>query len=121
MTLTSLTSRTDRPTVTLDPNGAYLTFLNTFKVAPDKADLLLEALHKATEDIFRYEPGFLSVSLHISKDRSRIVNYAQWRSKEDYETMSKTPEVLAHMKRAAALAISFDPVDYELKHVVLPG
>ncbi len=109
------------PTVTLDPKGDYLTFINTFKVEPDKADQLLEALRKATEDLFRHEPGFLSVSLHMSMDRSRIVNYAQWRSKQDYETMSRKPEVQAHMKGAAALATSFDPVDYDLKHVVLPG
>jgi hypothetical protein len=48
-----------------------------------------------------------------------VLNYAQWRSKEDYVAMSKEPEVQVHMKRAAALAISFDPVDYDLLDVVL--
>jgi hypothetical protein len=47
------------------------------------------------------------------------MNYAQWRSKEDYVAMSKHPEVQAHMKQAAGLAISFDPVDYGLRDVVL--
>ena len=121
MTIAYPTQHPDSPTVVLDPKGGYLTFINTFMVEPDRAEQLLEALHKATMDIFRHEPGFLSVSLHLSEDRSRIVNYAQWRSKEHYETMRKKPEVQAHMKGAAALAISFDPVDYELKHVVLAG
>ena len=33
--------------------------------------------------------------------------------------MSKQPEVQAHMKQAAAMAISFDPVDYDLRDVAL--
>ncbi len=61
------------------------------------------------------------MSLPISADRSWVVNYAQWRSKQGYEAMSKKPEVQAHIKGAAALALSFDPLDYELKHVVLAG
>ena len=43
----------------------------------------------------------------------------QRRSKEDYIAMSKQPEVQAHMKQAAALAISFDPVDDDLRDIVL--
>jgi len=33
--------------------------------------------------------------------------------------MSKHPEVQAHMKQTAALAISFDPVDYDLRDIAL--
>ncbi len=121
MTTSSHASQRNTATVILNPDGGYLTFINTFKVNPDNAEKLLEALNSATEKIFRHMPGFISVSLHISTDRSRVVNYAQWRSKEDYRAMSENPEVQAHMKGAAALALSFDPVDYELKHVVLPG
>jgi hypothetical protein len=47
------------------------------------------------------------------------LNYAQWRSKDDYVAMSKQPKIQVHMKQVAALAISFDPVDYDLRDVVL--
>ena len=106
---------------TLDPNGGYLTFINTFAVEPENAERLLQALKNATQEIFRHQPGFISANLHISRDRRRVLNYAQWRSKEDYIAMSKKPEIQAHMKQAAALAISFDPVDYDLRDVVLAG
>jgi hypothetical protein len=36
-----------------------------------------------------------------------------------YVAMSKQPEIQAHMKQEAALAISFDPADYDLHDVVL--
>ena len=107
------------PRTTLDPQAGYLTFINTFTVAPENAERLLQALRNATEEIFRHQPGFISANLHISRDRRRILNYAQWRSREDYLAMSKKPEIQAHMKQAAALAISFDPVDYDLCDVVL--
>jgi quinol monooxygenase YgiN len=104
---------------TLDPKDGYLTFINTFTVDPDNSELLVQALRKATEEIFRHQPGFVSANLHLSRDKRRVLNYAQWRSKEDYIAMSKKPEIQAHMKQAAALAISFDPVDYDLRDIVL--
>src|SRR5579864_5850009 len=103
----------------LDPEAGYLTFINTFAVEPENAERLLQALKNATEEIFRHQPGFISANLHMSRDRRRVLNYAQWRSKEHYVAMSKQPEVQAHMKKAAALAISFDPVDYDLRDIVL--
>jgi quinol monooxygenase YgiN len=104
---------------TLDPKDGYLTFINTFTVEPDNAERLLQALNNATEEIFRHQPGFISANLHISRDRRRVLNYAQWRCKEDYLAMSKQREIQAHMKQMAALAVSFDPVDYDLHDVVL--
>lgn len=43
-------------------------------------------------------PGFVSASIHKSLDGVRVVNYAQWRSKEDFEVMMTSPEALKHMK-----------------------
>lgn len=91
------------------------------KNEPDKAETLLEALKISTEEIFRHQPGFISVNLHVSRDGRRVLNYAQWRSKEDYQAASKVSEVQAHIKHAASLVVSFDPVDYDLRHVVSAG
>jgi predicted enzyme related to lactoylglutathione lyase/quinol monooxygenase YgiN len=118
-TITVSTAQPNMARTTLDPRDGYLSFINTFTVEPDNAERLLQALRDATEEIFRHQPGFISANLHISHDLRRVVNYAQWRSKEAYVSMSKQPEVQAHMKQAAALAISFDPVDYDLRDIVL--
>jgi hypothetical protein len=37
------------------------------------------------------------------------VNYAQWRSKGDFEAMKSNPEARPHMEAAAALA-TFEPI-----------
>ena len=62
--------------------------------------------------------GAVLSSKDISHDLRRGANFAKWRSK-DCVAISKQPEVQAHMKQAAALAISFDPVDYDLRDIVL--
>lgn len=116
--MTSSTEDNTASVSTLSPNSHYLTFINTFTVEPEKAEALLENLTNATKEVFLHQPGFISANLHLSHDRRKVVNYAQWRSKEDYEAMSQLPDVQSHMKRAAALAIGFEPVDYELHEVV---
>ncbi len=40
----------------------------------------------------RHMPGFISANLHVSADRRHIANYAQWRSRADYDAMLKNPE-----------------------------
>jgi predicted enzyme related to lactoylglutathione lyase/quinol monooxygenase YgiN len=102
---------------TLDPEAGYLTLINTFTVDPSHADELLELLQIATQERMRALPGFVSANLHISDDRRRIVNYAQWRSKKDYEAMQHDIDAKTHMSEAAKIADSYDPVFCELRYV----
>ena len=62
-------------------------------------------------------PGFMSANIHKSLDGTRVVNYAQWRSKEDFEAMRANPEAAPHMAKAAELAERFEPVLYEVVSV----
>jgi len=100
---------------TLDPASNYQVLINTFTVEPDNAEQLLAELSRATETGMRHRPGFISANLHISKDRRHIANYAQWRSQADIDAMMSDPASQHHMKAAAALATSFDPIYYQLK------
>ena len=103
---------------TLDPADHFVTFINTFAVEPNRAEELAGSLARATEEVMAGMPGFVSANLHVSEDRRRVVNYAQWRSREDYDAMSANPTAQAHMREAAALAVSYDPVFYELRHAI---
>ena len=99
---------------TLDPNDGYLTLINTFTVDPAKVDALIKILSEATEHGMRQRPGFISANLHVSLDRTRVANYAQWRSRSDLEAMMSDPAAQAHMRQAAAVATAFDPIYYDL-------
>lgn len=99
---------------TLDPDDHYVTLINTFQVKPEKAEELLDLLHHASQAMSTI-PGFVTANLHVSEDGKRVVNYAQWRSKTDLDAMYKNPEAQPHLKKAAALAESYDPVLYTLR------
>jgi quinol monooxygenase YgiN len=102
---------------TLDPKDEYAVLINTFRVAvPDRAEELLALLAAATRETMRFRPGFISANLHLSLDRKRVVNYAQWQSRADFEAMLQQPDARVHMKKAADIAASFDPVLYELRY-----
>ena len=58
-------------------------------------------------------PGFVSANIHKSADGVRVANYAQWRSREDFEAMLKNPEATAHMKPISEIA-TFDAHLYEV-------
>jgi len=81
---------------TLDPKAGYVILINTFTVEPSKAEELVSALSRATEDGMRQRPGFVLANLHVSLDKRHVTNYAQWRSQEDLETMMKDPAARAH-------------------------
>jgi heme-degrading monooxygenase HmoA len=67
--------------------------------------------------VMRKQPGFISANLHKSLDGKRIVNDAQWRSREDFEAMQKNSEAEPHMEKAAEIAERFEPVLYTVAHV----
>lgn len=99
----------------LDPSDGHAVLINTFIVHPEKAEELVKVLAEATATM-RNMTGFVSANLHVSRDRTRVVNYAQWRSDADFKAMLGNAEAQPHMKAAADLAESFDPTVYELKY-----
>ncbi len=56
---------------TLDPTAGYVTIINTYAVAPERAEALLELLVLATQETLRYVPGFISANFHINLDERR--------------------------------------------------
>ena len=103
-----MTSITPAPTLTL---------INTFTVAPEHQAELIRLLDAATESVMKRQPGFISANIHRSLDGKRVVNYAQWRSKADFEAMQKNPEAGRHMQAAGQMAEKFEPVLYEVASV----
>ncbi len=98
-------------------NRALLVLINTFTVTPDRADELVALLAEATNLVMRHRPGFIAIKLHVSLDRTRVVNYAQWRSKADFDAMLADPKAREHMGKAAELAEGFEPILYTVAHV----
>src|SRR6476661_4636676 len=88
--------------------------INTFAVAPGRQQELLDMLADVTDKVMRDVPGFISANFHKSLDGKRVVNYAQWQTKADFEAMTKNPLAQEHMAKAGKITESFEPVGYEL-------
>jgi quinol monooxygenase YgiN len=102
---------------TIAKGAKCVTLVNVFTVEPAKQQRLVDVLVEATETTMRRLPGFMSANIHRGLDGTRVANYAQWRSVEDFQAMLKNPEAIPHMQQAAALASSFDPKLYEVVEV----
>ena len=63
-----------------------------FETEPDRQSALIEAVAAEAERWIRHCPGFVSASFHASTDGREMVNYAQWRSRADYEAFVRHPE-----------------------------
>ena len=102
---------------TIDQREDVFTLINVFTVTPENQDTLVNLLIEATNNTMRHLRGFVSASIHKSLDNTRVINYAQWRSKDDFDAMRTSPEAIPHMKAAAALA-SFDPIECEVSESI---
>lgn len=90
-----------------------VTLVNVFAVAPENQQRLVDLLVEATETVMSKQPGYVSASIHKSLDGTRVTNYAQWRSREDFEAIFSNPEAQAHMREAERIAAA-EPGLYEV-------
>jgi heme-degrading monooxygenase HmoA len=66
--------------------------INTFKVAPEDADALLE-VWAADAAYMKQQPGFISTQLHRGVGGSSVfLNYAVWESVEAFRAAFTNPE-----------------------------
>jgi quinol monooxygenase YgiN len=102
---------------TIQRDRKVLTLINVFTVEPEKQEELIKVLVEATEKTMRHLPGFVSANIHRSLDGGKVVNYAQWESKEAFEAMRQNPEAIPHMKKAGELSW-FEPILCEVSEAI---
>lgn len=100
------------PTITTDPS--VQTVITTFEVTPGTCDDLLEELRFACNEFVSKQPGFIGAAMHVNDARTRIANYTQWESREDFQTMLRSEEMQKYHRKFNDLARSFEPVMYEV-------
>lgn len=100
------------PNIAKDFTGQ--TVITTFEMTPATATDLMEALQRAYDECISRQPGFIGAGLHMNDAMTRICNYSQWRRREDYQAMLRTPEMRERNRRIAELCRGFEPVMYEV-------
>lgn len=109
---------TEAGLTTLDPGAGYVTTMNTYTVTPERAEQVLDYLVRSATETVRYVPGFVSMNFHVSLDRTQIVNYGQWKSREAIVAARENPKIVALMSETAKIAGSSKPIPYELRQSV---
>ena len=86
------------------PEAGFIALVTIQISDPSAHAPLLDLLVTEVEQWVRHQPGFISANYHISAEGHRVVNYAQWRSEEDYrESFRRNPD--AGALRGAILAV----------------
>lgn len=88
--------------------------INVFTCRPEDQERLIKAWQRGTDEIMRYLPGFISANIHRGLDGDKMINYAQWESREAFEASLRDPAVGAYFRELAQIA----PPDPVLAEVV---
>ena len=84
---------------------------------PGKQDKALSVMAERARFMAR-QPGFVSITLHRSLDRRRIVNYVQWQSRELLEKAHRSPEFRKEWDEFDRLTADISPSLYEIVEAV---
>lgn len=89
------------PETTISANDTVVTLINVFTVEPSRQRQLVELWQRATDEVLRHLPGFVSANVHRSFDGTKVVNYAQWQSREAFQAMLGNPEARPWLEQLA--------------------
>lgn len=85
---------------TIFSQGEGIVFINKFFASTrEDQEWLIQELKSFTEDTMRHQPGFISATLHKSFDGLTVINYARWRSTDDFKRAIENPAMEGHRQR----------------------
>jgi heme-degrading monooxygenase HmoA len=91
-----------------------VTLINVFETKPEQQQALIDQWIRLVEEV-KDEPGMIGAALHRSKDGTRVINYAQWRSEAEYSNFVKKYSEQFATRRS--LASRVDPHLYEVVYL----
>lgn len=101
------------PTI-ISKDANLVTVINKFSVEPENHKRLLQLLDDL-RIVVEKQPGFISANVHSSIEGTRIVSYAQWNTKEDYQavyTNSDANPILDEIKKISKFSWNLYEVVY---------
>ncbi|SFQ42450.1 Antibiotic biosynthesis monooxygenase [Salibacterium halotolerans] len=103
----------------------FFTVMAVFEVAPQQQQELIDGIADQVEEHIKKFPGFVSASFHASDDGRKVVNYAQWHSKESWQKAPQAPNsdkakaaIEGVIKRCEAKSVSGDSFSFRVARVV---
>ena len=94
-------------------NSDVVTQITTVKLTPNNQPEVLKLMQERARFMAK-QPGFVSISLHRSTDGGEIVNYVQWKSREQLEAAHHSREFRDRWPEFGKLVQDAQPKLYEL-------
>lgn len=94
--------------------GNLVTLINVFETEPEQQQELINQWIRFVQEV-KNEPGLIGAALHKSTDGTRVINYAQWRSEEEYANFVK--KYIEPIAPPLSLASRVDPHLYEVVYL----
>lgn len=101
---------------TIAKHNEVITVIILFAVEPEQQQELINTIVEFIEAEVKHQPGFVSSSLHKSLDGVRVLNYAQWKTLEDYKAFLNNAEV---QSRGRAKLSNFHLLDSHVYEVTI--
>jgi hypothetical protein len=98
--------------ISIARDSGLVTVINSFACEPDQQENLISAWRDAAGELGKL-PGVVSAALHKSLDGTRVVNYVQVRSVEDWENLRKVGQSQGYFDRITKFGTA-DPHVYEV-------
>lgn len=102
---------------TIAAHSQLTTVITVFTVAPENQQRLVDMLVRAGREVARNQPGFISINIHRSLDRTRVVSYSQWQSRQAFDEMMQHATFIPYVQEALRIA-TFEPQFYEVVAVI---
>ena len=97
----------------LSANTGVVTQITLVEPAPGDQDKVL-SLMKDRAKLMATQPGYVSISLHKSKDGNRVVNYVQWASADQLQAAHRSPEFQKRWPELSRLSEQAVPNLYDI-------
>jgi heme-degrading monooxygenase HmoA len=97
----------------IQQSNGVVTQITTVDVDPKNQAEVLETM-KERARFMATQPGFVSISLHRSADKSHILNYVQWSSREQLEAAHHSPEFRKKWPEFGKIAKDIEPCLYDV-------
>jgi len=83
----------------ISTTNPVVTVINVFSVEPKNQQILIEQLKELSKNFVELQLGFVSANVHRSFDGKRVISYAQWFTKGDYESIYSNPDAMAYLDK----------------------
>lgn len=98
----------------ISSNDPVQTVITTFEVTPSTCQELLDELQAACTQFVSKQPGFIGAAMHVNDAQTRIANYVQWKTREDFQAMLRSDEMRIYLQQFSTLCKGFEPVMYDV-------